>query len=276
MKFKVHTIPHTLFAALHLVRQLKTLGHKAELVREINPKDDDIYIIYNAALATRLPKNYIVYQTEIGTSVWFHEKYLNIIRGAMQVWEYNILNTYRYSDYNRKIFIVGPGIDIQKRTPKDIPVLFYGWVRSCVRRETLLSGISRRMPVKIITNTMGSEMWKLLSRAKVVLNIHFYENSPLELFRIHEALSHHCHVVSEGTFDDQLNYGKYVQFGEGAEILSERLSDCINTDFKLDVSELDNRLQIEAAIAALHQNKSPAFRALNEISRKEKAIRTSM
>lgn len=250
MKFKVCTIPHTMFAAWHLVNQLNELGHKAELVSRINTTDTCMYIIYNpVALRQPMPKNFIVYQTEIATSKWFSNQYLNIISRAIAVWDYSQVNTARYKLRNKNIFIVTPGTEPQDVSQKDIPVTFYGWVETSPRRKRILAEIAKEIPLHIVANKMGNEMWKILRRTKVVLNLHFYDNSPLEVFRINEALSFDCHVVSEPPSFDR--YKGLIHFGKDAKELTEEIKKCLNKNFNVPVNKLDNLQEIKAALASL-------------------------
>lgn len=191
---KIWTIPHTLFAAKNLVLELNKFGIPSQLVEEI-ADDDEIYIIYGALNAPKIPKNYIVYQTEIAGTHFFNERYLAIIKNAIAVFEYAEQNLSAYKHDN--VIYLAPGVYPQPAVEKDIPLLFYGWIDGSERRKTILDIISKEYGVKIVTNITGQAMWDILSRTKVVLNIHYYDNSPLELFRISEAVSHGCRVVTE-------------------------------------------------------------------------------
>lgn len=262
MKFKVYTIPHTLFAAAHLVDQLNNLGHEAELIGKIDVKNQTMHIIYNTAVVSSLPPNYIVYQTEIGTSQWFGKNYLNQISKAKAVWDYSTRNTFRYYSHNKNISIVTPGVWEQEREEKDIAVTFYGWVNGSHRRKELLSQIGKEIPLNIVTNKMGNDMWNILRRTKVVLNIHFYHNSPLEVFRINEALSFGCQVVSESPVSD--DYKGLVHFADGATAMIAALKEAMKRKQDLELSSLDNTEQIRKAIESLQRlsESSPICKAI--------------
>lgn len=202
MIFKIVTPTHTSFAAGILSEQLHKLGHSAKIVHEIDVRDPDVYIIYNASGYTRLPKQYIVMQTEIGTSHWFTTRYLKTIKNALAVWDYSELNTVRYNRINNKIAIVTPGIKWIEHNGKDIEYLFYGWIQGSKRRDEIVNHLREVLNVTVVENTVGEQMWDFLKRTKVVINIHYYENSPLELYRLHESISHGCKVwlQDEGYF----------------------------------------------------------------------------
>lgn len=250
MIFKVVTIPHTLFAARHLVNQLRTHGHKAELAEFINMNDEStIFIIYGAHMLRRLPKKYIVFQTEIAGSHHFNPHYLRIIQNAICVWEYSATNIPKYKLRNNNVALINPGIAPQPKAEKDIPILFYGWIESSQRRRDMLKLLRRELNINVVTNILGEDMWRLLSKAKVVLNLHFYENSPLEVFRIHEALSHHCHVVSEG---NDKEYANYIHFANNPREMIAKIKDCLYQPFTGDISALDNLEQIRNAVRLIN------------------------
>lgn len=251
MTFKVWSPPHTMFAARLLAEHLKLQGHTADVVPVINPADKDIYIIYCACKVHKLPKNYIVYQTEIQGSPWFTKKYYETIAGAVCVWDYSEHNIAAYRQYNNRIAIVPPGIAPQVRAVKDIPVLFYGWVDGSPRRQKLLAAIQKHTQVKVVSNALQGQMWNLLSRSKIVLNLHFYDNSPLETFRINEALSFNCHVISESSSAGDKPYKKLITFADTVESIRLAIDAHQNKEFKKNILSLDNRMQIREGLKLL-------------------------
>lgn len=219
MIFKIVTPAHTSFAAGILAEQLQKLGHQAKIVDSIDVRDPDVYIIYNASGYTRLPKQYIIQQTEIATSHWFTTRYLKTIKNALAVWDYSELNTPRYNRINNKIAIVTPGFKWVEHNGKDIQYLFYGWLQGSERRNRILNDILKEKEVTVIENTTGVMMWEFLKRAKVVINIHYYDKSPLELYRLHESISHGCDVYlqDEGRYFDTV-YDNLEEIKHGLSI----------------------------------------------------------
>lgn len=197
---KIVCQPHVAFAARHLVNQLEKLGRKALIVDQINPRDKDIHIIYNVHELSVLPENFICMQTEVAYSHWFRPDYLAKIRKAKAVWDYSPVNQANYFHQNKAI--VTPGVSPQPAVEKDIEYLFYGWVEGSLRRQQALWKIQEEMPVTIINNTVGQEMHDILARTKQVINIHYYDDSPKELYRICESVSFGCKVwmYDEGEF----------------------------------------------------------------------------
>lgn len=88
-------------------------------------------------------------------------------------------------------------LDDQDR-PYDI--VFYGDPRP-ERREKYLNEIQKHFKVKIICGAFGMDVVRELMKAKIVLNIHVFDDAILEIGRIYEALSLKCHVISETATD---------------------------------------------------------------------------
>lgn len=246
MNFKIFTPPHTLFAANIICEQLVKLGHKASITDKIN-NDDFIYIIYNAsAYKGQLSKKYIVYQTEVASSHWFNADYFATIRGALAVWDYSDKNVQKYARFNKNISIVKVGVSIQPKQVKDIPLTFYGWIKGSHRRSILIEKFQKRFKLNVVTNLTGEAMWNILSRSKIILNVHYYNNSPLEVFRINEALSHGCHVISEIPYSGE--YRDYVHFYRTDSELNVLINKVSQMEFNYDLKPLDNLESVRLAI----------------------------
>lgn len=250
MTFKIYSNLHTLFAAKHLRDQLERLGHSASLVDSINTTDKETYIIYNASAVQQMPSKFIIYQTEISKSHWFNPRYYSRIRRAVAVWDYSETNVKRYESFNNNIHVISPGISPQHFChKKDIGVTFYGWIDGSARRKRIITDIAKRFKINIVTNTLDSAMWKILARTKVVLNVHYYDNSPLELFRVHEALSFGCHVVSEQPGVDR--YNGLVHFADMNNGIVDKLNEISKKDFKYNIKTLDNFEELKQALKTI-------------------------
>lgn len=183
---------HTEFASRHLVNQLGKLGYKARITDRLNVNDKSLHLIYNGHNLGRMPPNYIIMNTEIGGSHWFNDKYFDKIKNAIAVWDYHEKNQPSYE--HEKKSIVTPGIDPQNFKKKDIPLMFYGWIDGSERRRLILDELSKELKILIVTNILGKNMWRLLGRTKTVINVHYYDDSPPEMYRICEAISFGCKV----------------------------------------------------------------------------------
>jgi hypothetical protein len=242
----VWSIPHTMFAARHLVAQLCKLGYAAQLVDSINSRSSDLHIIYGANAAPALPRNYIVYQTEIRNTHHFSGRYLQMLRRALAVWDYSPDNIPAYATQQPNIYLVSPGIAPQPVVAKDIPFMFYGWIDGSPRRMRMLEDIKEYLPLRIVTNTLGDNMWKMLARTHVVINLHYHAHSPLECFRVHEALSFGCKVVTEGPLVEKYRHALY--WGDDAQDISLFAWGAYRDLSAADLSCLDNLEEVEAAI----------------------------
>lgn len=228
------------FAANILVRNIKSLGHSCERVGKLEADKKNLWIIYNSAMAHVLPSKYISYQTEQNGTHWFNDKYRERLRNSVAVWEYCESNLFEYQHPN--ITLVTPGIDPQPKQRKDLDVVFYGAING--RRKAALNGIK----ANIYTNLFGDAMRSVLARAKTVLNIHYYEPNGIESFRLNEALSYNCNVLSEYALHGCEPYNGIVKFGEINEL--KHLLTTVG-DFNHNISHLDNIEQIKEALAKL-------------------------
>jgi SAM-dependent methyltransferase len=79
---------------------------------------------------------------------------------------------------------------------EDIDVLFYGVINE--RRAKILRELQEwGLNVVAVTGKYGAERDALIARAKLVLNVHFYESKILEVSRLSYLLSNRKAVVSE-------------------------------------------------------------------------------
>jgi len=192
-------------------------GFDAKIQTDHEFSDDSLYImtgLHRFNLNDKLPKNFIAIQSEQLGSKWITEDYLSILSRARIVWD--------FSDRNLKYFQF-KGIscrDIGTRVPmdvfypdspsmkrhfssreKDIDILFYG--ARCPRRESLELKFKKNgfNTVFRYYNLFSSERDDLISRSKVVLNIHYYIPSSLETHRIEYLCSRGKCVISENSAD---------------------------------------------------------------------------
>lgn len=252
MTIKIFSPPHVSFAARILEVYLTDMGHEVTRTNRIDSKDSCLYIIYSSTIKTiHPPKNYIVYNTEVPSSDWFTQKYLNEISGAKAVWDYSIYNTERYKHLNKNISIVTPGVSKQPAQSKDIPIMFYGWTEGSTNRKLALKEIATKYKILTITDRLEHDIWELLHRAKVIVNIHYYDKPPLETFRINEALSFGCHVISERSSEGDERYNNYIQFADTHKDFARLLRSAMTSDFDYDLSPLDNYEEIKKAISLI-------------------------
>jgi len=245
MKFKIYAPLQMQFASMILCYHMNNIKKgSTEIVTRIDPKDDKhIWIMYNNSLSWALPKHFISYQTEQKGTHWFNERYYDRLSKSIAVWEYNEVNLPAYQHLNNNISIVSPGVLPQPKVKKDIDLLFYGDLSP--RREKAVKTIPS---MSIVKKLLGPPMRDLLNRVKTVVNIHYYDESPLETFRINEALSHNCNVVSENSLGAD-KYKEFVKFASidhlGALALGQK------DEFNMDISKLCNLEEIKNALSKI-------------------------
>jgi SAM-dependent methyltransferase len=85
---------------------------------------------------------------------------------------------------------------IQKSPEQDIDVLFYGSVNE--RRLRILEALKAQgLKVEAVFGVYGAERDALIARAKVVLNVHYYDSSIFEIVRVSYLLANRKAVVAE-------------------------------------------------------------------------------
>lgn len=212
---------------------LKQHGITVEIVFDI-PKiyENDILYVFSVPVpdGEKLPTNFILHQKEQHTSSFFkNEGYLRMIRNSIFILEYspknkiileNILKSReKIHDFH---FNYGKNLEIENiPIAEDIDVLFLGALNA--RREEYLQFLAHNgIKVQHKTNIFGEEKMRLIKRAKITVNIHYYVNpSILECERIGYLLANQKCVLSEYSNDTELDerYRNIVVFFENKQVL---------------------------------------------------------
>lgn len=151
---------------------------------------------------------YVIFQLEnLIENVNIH-KYTELFSNAMYIYDYNSYNLKYYADTIKpKVHVFSPPI----YTKDSFDLLFYGTLNE--RRNKILTEIKKKYNVHVVTNVFGESLNTLIKRAKIVLNISFYNNSLLETTRIHECLQYNVPVISETPKLNVLHtYDEYATF----------------------------------------------------------------
>jgi hypothetical protein len=138
-------------------------------------------------------------------SPWLQPELLSLFR-SYSVWDYSPANAVALEAMGIRVAQVVP-IGYTKELTRiihadepDIDVLFVGTVNA--RRKAILERIvAERLRVKLAFGKYGEERDALIARAKVVLNLHFYDAKVLEMVRISYLLANRCAVLSETSAD---------------------------------------------------------------------------
>jgi SAM-dependent methyltransferase len=184
---------------------LRRAGRQVRIVNELN----DIAgpgIVFGAHLAARqamapLPTDVIIYNTEHVASAFMTEAYMELLR-RQPVWDYSADNASALEVRLGKAVLhvligyVPELTRIPPRPDEDIDVLFYGLMNS--RRQLVLDRlVAAGLTVEKAFGVYDAARDALIARAKLVLNIHFYEPGHFEAPRVCYLLANRKAVVTE-------------------------------------------------------------------------------
>jgi hypothetical protein len=185
-----------------LAEGFRLAGHQANVVlNRFDPNAENL--VLGAHLLDTLPPRSIVYNLEQHGSKPFANTE-RICKGS-HVWDYSERNIQEW----RKLGIsavhvpVGYSPTLTRIAPlpsQDIDVLFYGSLNP--RRRKVLNQLRERgCNVKAVFGVYGQKRDKLIARAKLVLNMHYYETKIFEIVRVSYLLANQRCVVSEKSVD---------------------------------------------------------------------------
>ncbi|KWB79379.1 hypothetical protein [Burkholderia ubonensis] len=187
---------------------IRDAGHPASIVENtIDPAATNIVIgchLMPLNIASRFPPSTVMINTEqLGSaSAEWSDRIVKWAR-RYEIWDYSQKNVdtlrTRHAVHNVKLLRLGyhPKLDIIEPTAgADIDVLFYGFVNE--RRAAILDGLKRAgLRVASVTGVYGAQRDALIARAKLVLNMHYYESHIFEIVRVFYLMTNGSAVVSE-------------------------------------------------------------------------------
>lgn len=190
-------------------------------------------------------------------SIWLNPPYVYknlLIR--YEVFDFNVSNVeYLNKLGNDNVKLIKMGYtrmlkNINSKVSKDINVLFYGGINE--RRGRFINLIKKEIPnVAIYENDLwGLDKTKTISRAKIVINIHYYDPCNLEIIRIFHLLINGKFVISESSNDD----GEYKDITDGfirtiignPEDMVEKIKYYLNHNDELNIMAKKGRRLIKA------------------------------
>lgn len=204
--------------------------------------DDAVYIIPGVhrvlTLTPKMPFRYIAVQTEQMGSKWLTASCMAALRKAECVWDFSPLNVAKFIGHDMKnvcfvpiripldIFVdssAAYNFHFRQRHVQDIDVLFYG-ADSPRRRKMfrLIEKIPGLGAVFRYYTLFGKEREDLIRRSKIVLNLHYWPESALEVHRIEYACARGKCIISEPSADRMLDlrYANCVSFAPYDDIPS--------------------------------------------------------
>jgi hypothetical protein len=157
-----------------------------------------------AAEAVEFPSATIILNTEplfSQQNIGWSERVVDFAR-VHKVWDYNARNIESLNARgisNARLMRIGyqPELErIRKAPQQDIDVLFYGSYNE--RRQLILAQLRERgLNVATLFGVYGEERDAFVSRAKVVLNMHYYDQHVFEIVRVFYLLTNSKAVVAE-------------------------------------------------------------------------------
>jgi len=185
---------------------LGALGHDVVLGEDPAPEGRRAIVLGSNLLpitGQRLAPDAILYnleQIEPG-SVWLTPALLALFR-RHEVWDYSARNAARYGELGLRAPRVVPigWAPVLERIPpapeEDVDVLFYGSLNA--RRQAVLDALAARgLRVDAAFGLYGVARDARIARAKIVLNVHYYEAKVFEVVRVSYLLANGRCVVSE-------------------------------------------------------------------------------
>jgi len=248
-KLIIFTNGFTLSAANLLSNQLKEISIECLVLKEfisykyieaarINP---ELYLfifspqmqLARPGLVKNLPKNkYFLYQIEQLNQNEYPYQSVEVIRdqilNSIYTFDYSLTNFNLYpNNLKHKVKLLKPFINKidNNNLDKTIDILFIGSLND--RRRKIIDILKKKnYKIEVVEKTFGDELINLIKKSKIVLNIHYYQNAILELFRIHDILPYTYTILSEepGDGDPEKLVEKYKDNVKFFPILDDNLS----------------------------------------------------
>ena len=209
----------TSFVAHALQTHAQSLGFAVHIDHEMPEAfPEDLYLVICPQMFSHLPprEKRIVFQMEQSVHPrWFTPDYLNILYNSVVVFDYSAQNIQFLIQQGLPADMVFhvplspvpnyPGAEFSNEVADSdsapaCDVLFYGDLKN-KRRQAFLKVLSEHFDVRAERSLYGQDLWRAMAHAKVVVNIHYYENALLESTRICECLSLGARVISEAATD---------------------------------------------------------------------------
>jgi SAM-dependent methyltransferase len=215
---------------------LETLGHSSQM-QENCFDSAGINLILGAHLLTPgqmqiIPRGSIIYNLEQLGGAQLNPAYYQLAT-SHRIWDYDLRNIEHwkrlkcaYAPVHVPIGYVPELSRIKPTACQDIDVLFYGSLNP--RRNQILNALKDAgLNVHAVFGVYGKERDNLIARAKIVLNIHFYESKVFEIVRVSYLLANSKAVVTEQSSGTEMEDGlsdavlclPYEQLVEGCHTL---------------------------------------------------------
>ena len=248
--------------ALHAC--LVDLGYETLLVTGVPPEGLRAIVFGASAYRDALPADAVLYNMEQVGSQWFTTTLVERYRKHV-VWDYSAVNAERFVSLGLSMPVVVPfgyhpclsRIERKPEAERDIDVLFVGSMND--RRAEILNRLEDEgLRVERLFNVYGEERDAYYARAKVVVNIHFYESAVFEAARVSYCAANGVCVVSErsANYEGSNIAAATVSYAELVEVVTELvvLPDVRADKERLSFLQFQQRPMqraVQAALAAL-------------------------
>lgn len=187
------------------------LDHECAIVTDLPEPAENVIIIGANLLTGHVPSHWIVYNLEQVTpgSPWITNWYIAFLR-QHPVWDYSPANIKELGKLgiNAQSLPIGyhatltriPNLEQESWfNNASLDVLMYGSVNE--RRQKIFDELKGSCNAHWAFGVYGNKRDELIARAKIVLNIHFYESKVFEIVRCSYLLANSKCVISETGVD---------------------------------------------------------------------------
>lgn len=220
----------------------------------------------------KLPLNkYFLYQFEqldTDSNVKLNDNFINLVKGSKHTFDYSEVNLAYYpKDIAEKVSVLLPPVveittDV---TEKKYDILFCGYANQ--RRENILNELRKAgYNVLHVIDVFGSALTKLISEAKIFLNLHHANSKCLETCRLNEAvMSNDTHIISEKGDCDKL-YDERVHFTETANILKTVKEVLVGENNEYNIKLLMSKIYTNTFIKIKLLNYNINYKTINNVN----------
>tara|TARA_Y200000002_G_C22639545_1_gene646304 strand:+ start:110 stop:913 length:804 start_codon:yes stop_codon:yes gene_type:complete len=241
MEINIFTCKYGYYLSLVLKYILEKENYKVNIVKNIDLKNINLYIILFSQKVEKYPKNYIIYNLEQkDISKWINKKFELSILFSKRSWDYSNLNISKFDKLLQKKLILFqlPLIEYNllkniNNNTEDFHILFYGTMNN--HRTHILNfikhKINKKYKIKIINNVFGENLFKYIEKSKIILNISYYKEALLECYRINEAQS--CKKLVISFLPNKNDYENYNYYSESVVFVDSITSMIEKIDYYL-------------------------------------------
>jgi len=250
--FKIQTtkyllnIANSLRSILHNMEFSASVMSSEEISREIELEQETTgvhYIFVCIGHMFHLPKKckYYIYNLEqahyypdfprICSSRDRREFINTAFKNAVTIFDYSKMNIANYPNTfkNKVVYLPIPLFEEKKSKvvsdiEKEYDVLFFGGMND--RRQKIMKYLKENIDINIhiVTSIFGEDLYDIIKKSRIVLNIHFKGESLLETARIHDCIRHSTPLIISEESIDKSTMEEYKDIVNFVPVIKEDLS----------------------------------------------------